>query len=89
MPFAPTLERVTEHLSGLISAAESYREEVAELKEQAASHKHTPRTLKVWEWQVDAASSLCSSLEEVHDQLMRIVEQDYVLRRPDADDILV
>jgi hypothetical protein len=89
MPWAATLEEVSEHLTALISAAEAYRDEVQELRERAiAANQHTPRTLKVWQWQTEAASSFYTSLEDLHDEFMRVAEQDYVLRRPDADDIL-
>lgn len=91
MPWAPSLERIGTHLGELLKAAEAYREEIGDLfREATESGRHTERTLKVWSWQVDAAGDFCDQLErDVHDLFMRIAEQDYVLRRDDADDVLV
>jgi uncharacterized protein YukE len=90
MPWAQSLEDISKHVSPLIKAAEHYAQEIRDLRDRAAqSSRHSPKTLKVWGWQVDAADAFSEQAQELHTELMRIAEQDYVLRRPDADDILV
>ena len=87
----PLLIEIQDHLSALVKASGVYAAQVEqEFDEEKARGVATARTLQVWEWQVDAAKDFYAMLEDdVLDLLMRIMEQDYVLRRDDVNDILV
>lgn len=90
MPWPETVDEISKRMSPLIEAAERYALEIKDLHSQALeSGAHSGKTLKVWQWQLDAANSFLEQAEELHADLMRMAEQDYVLRRPDADEILI
>ncbi len=91
MTWINRLEQIRDTTADLVRLTELYWQEIkrdyqAEVERGAA----TDKTLQVWKWQVDAADGLLRLADdELYDMVIRIMEQDYVLRRPDVNDILV
>ena len=90
MPWARTLEQIGAATGQLIKAAEEYLEEIEIAYEAAKNRDHSDKTMHIWKWQVEAAEAFCDvATDMVHAEFIRMVEQDYILRRSDVDDILV
>ena len=85
------VQEVTRRLEEAIRAVEAYRDVLrADVENVHARTNVGPKVTKVWEWQLLAAEDLLKQLDgAVWDQLQRIVEQDFVLRQPNVDQILI